>query len=1026
MFGQSTFSSSQIQMDSLIGGFSAQAGDLRSLIAMSAGSLGFSLTRSLASPLLSTLFRSTFVIRASSWGVALLGEVTAFRSMSHLLNAPLGENVSGRMAEGGGIFGKEWLGTLTDFLCLKGVGHFLSGENILLRQLSQSLGMVAGEISTERLHLREQTNQSLSQRFIHASVMSLAMEAGMELAARLTGGRLQYLQQGLEQQSQSFHSSDSENHFRQSEGLLQMASENGPPYPRSSVLFIENTRIEQNTAPRRTKQAPPTPREKIISILRGVYEPLPPGEVKQRGEALMARVANENPLHDYELDYELKQEESYFEVSDYPAAAQALGFAHILWKRERLKVQEKHFQDLHRQYLAQGGKAIPAPRLQGSALLLESVRGLLRRKSLLTGASLQVSSEYYGLLDLSVLRGGIREEHRGLRGLLNVLGALEVLYAGEGRVARVFLNRLEPADRTNFAELGWPNLRSNWEKYLRILKDASAFKEGLEGYRKFARRYTNGDMQVAYEMASSLLSGEEFRSLRWGKAIKLPVEKIEVYQGYLRSGNYQGFEGYQEFAKDYVNGSMEKAYMIASSLLSGEEFRSLRWGKAVKLPVEKIEVYQRYLRSGNYQGFKGYQEFAKSYVNGDMEKAHRIASVLMSAQEFRDLRWGKAVFLQVEKIEVYQRYLRSGNYQGFKGYQEFAKCYVNGSLQKAHGIASALLRAAEFRNLKWGKIILLPLNEINRAQIYLRENLSSGALLGRSGWERFSHFLGGRSLVTVRDIARALLKRKDWLKLGWYFDARRLPETWKHLQIYLREGLSAGTLIGRSGWESFSRFLGGRSLATARNLARVLLKKEDYLKLSWCLRPEHLSEESILQHLQQSEAVNWEEKYPGLLEHLRENAESEQTRRHEFISFLIRIACAEWDLVGSAQEREVTFIKRRALRWMKKLSGPEGMRFYSLGDEVREDEINAKEEGMETFTPEQAAMQAELKLELSAALSHLNEVEQRIFQGRILHELDWDELVDQEAIDAGSARIIYQQALTKLKTAMSGNFNGFV
>ncbi|GEM_PF-6426481 len=180
---QELFSSSQLQIDSLIGSFSAQAGDLRSLLAMSAGSLGFSLTRALASPLFSTLFRSASFIRASSWGMGLVGEVATFQAVS--------DSSSWWDSRG-------FLQTMVDFSCLKLIGHTFRASSLIARHGISALGMVAGELSTESIGLREQSHQSFSQRFIQASVMSLAMEAGAELSHLATGGSLQALERNIE------------------------------------------------------------------------------------------------------------------------------------------------------------------------------------------------------------------------------------------------------------------------------------------------------------------------------------------------------------------------------------------------------------------------------------------------------------------------------------------------------------------------------------------------------------------------------------------------------------------------------------------------------------------------------------------------------------------------------------------------------------------------------------------------------------------------------------------------------------
>lgn len=180
------YSSSQLSLNSTLESFAQQARDGRSLVAMSTGSLAFSLTRSLGLSLCSRIFSSSALIQSSSWGLALLGEVAAFRGV----NQALGSGESWRDAQG-------FSATLTDFICLKGIGHFLRSTNPLLRHFSQSTGMVAGELATEALHLRESSHENLAERFVHASVTTLAMEAGGHLTHIASGGRLRALESHL-------------------------------------------------------------------------------------------------------------------------------------------------------------------------------------------------------------------------------------------------------------------------------------------------------------------------------------------------------------------------------------------------------------------------------------------------------------------------------------------------------------------------------------------------------------------------------------------------------------------------------------------------------------------------------------------------------------------------------------------------------------------------------------------------------------------------------------------------------------
>lgn len=190
---ESAYSSSQLQMDSLWQGFSSQAADLHVLGAMSAGSLAFSLIRQTSLSLFPIFFQKSFLFQSVCSGLALLGEVSVFRAVNDFS--------SWRDPS-------AFLGTLTDFICLKGVGHFLRGQNPLLRHFSQASGMVLGELSTEALHFRESHSQSFAERFVHASVSSLALEAGGQSICLLTGGRGRMIERNRVEPDRLSHQGD--------------------------------------------------------------------------------------------------------------------------------------------------------------------------------------------------------------------------------------------------------------------------------------------------------------------------------------------------------------------------------------------------------------------------------------------------------------------------------------------------------------------------------------------------------------------------------------------------------------------------------------------------------------------------------------------------------------------------------------------------------------------------------------------------------------------------------------------------
>lgn len=186
---ESTYSSSQLRMDSLYSSFSEQASDLRSLAAMSVGSLAFSSVRLLGTPLLSTLFRSSSIVGAGTWTTALMGEVAAFRATNQVLSQGHVESWYDYRA---------FAGTAMDFALLKGFSHFFHSEAFVFRHGVSATAMLSGELLRERLHWSETSNQSLLDRFVHAVVSSVALETASHVGRIVIGGRLESLGRSIE------------------------------------------------------------------------------------------------------------------------------------------------------------------------------------------------------------------------------------------------------------------------------------------------------------------------------------------------------------------------------------------------------------------------------------------------------------------------------------------------------------------------------------------------------------------------------------------------------------------------------------------------------------------------------------------------------------------------------------------------------------------------------------------------------------------------------------------------------------
>src|SRR5215467_3975318 len=127
----------QSQVDGLVGGFTQQATDWRSLAAMMAGGMTYRLGR------VGAMAAGTG--RIASVGIGLGAEVTAFEMTNRSLSSLTGETHSNLWRwEGQGGIRQGLLSSLVTFGSLKGAGRLAQGENVIVQHLLQDTGMVLG------------------------------------------------------------------------------------------------------------------------------------------------------------------------------------------------------------------------------------------------------------------------------------------------------------------------------------------------------------------------------------------------------------------------------------------------------------------------------------------------------------------------------------------------------------------------------------------------------------------------------------------------------------------------------------------------------------------------------------------------------------------------------------------------------------------------------------------------------------------------------------------------------------------
>ena len=274
-------------------------------------------------------------------------------------------------------------------------------------------------------------------------------------------------------------------------------------------------------------------------------------------------------------------------------------------------------------------------------------------------------------------------------------------FQGSSTKAYVVASSLLSVD--DFAELNWGKQKQTnvkeQEKYREALRDEKYRRES--GYDQFAIDYFQGNLQKAYHVASSLLSEYDFAELNWGKFKYTNVKEQEKYREALRDEKYREEAGYDQFAIDHFQGNSQKAYLVASSLLSADDFAELNWGKVKRTNVKEQEKYREALKDEKYREEAGYDQFAIDHFQGNSAKAYWVASSLLSADAFAELNWGKKKLTNVKEQDKYRKLIQDGSYIGIKGWHEFAKIYFCGDFNKARNHIRPLLNELDYINLKW-------------------------------------------------------------------------------------------------------------------------------------------------------------------------------------------------------------------------------------------------------------------------------------------------------------------------------------
>ena len=445
------------------------------------------------------------------------------------------------------------------------------------------------------------------------------------------------------------------------------------------------------------------------------------------------------------------------------------------------------------------------------------------------------------------------ERYRGQNGYLLFMEEKTPNISGMGYV----FQKVSKALGEDFKSLGWQAFHGSVEEFYKIRKwlldESVGIKEeyqGMEGYARFAEEYYAGDMQRAFQNASSVLSKVVLKKSGW-QAFHGSVEEFYQIRKWLLDEEagikkeYQGMEGYARFAKEHYDGDMLKAFINASSVLSKELLKKSGWQEFLG-SVEEFYKVREWLtdKKGRvkeeYQGMAGYARFAKEHYAGDMQRAFQNASSVLSKEVFKKLGWqgfkgSVEEFYQIREWLLDERGRIKEEYQGMGGYARFAEEYYAGDMQKAFINVSSVLSKAVFKKLGWQKFQGSVKEFKSLSGLILDEKAEiKEKYQGMDGYIRFAeeHYAGDM-LKAFRN-ASSVLSKALFKRLGWQAFHGSVKEFKSLSSLILDE--RAGIKEEYQGMDGYAHFAtkhyAGDMLKAFINVSSVL-SKELFKKLAW-------------------------------------------------------------------------------------------------------------------------------------------------------------------------------------------------
>ncbi len=336
---------------------------------------------------------------------------------------------------------------------------------------------------------------------------------------------------------------------------------------------------------------------------------------------------------------------------------------------------------------------------------------------------------------------GTTKEFKDLKNLiLDETGELKKQYIGQeegyprfadthtgGEMTKAFHNVSSVLPKEVFKRLGWQQFIGTTKEFkdlkALILDETDELKKQYigqeEGYPRFADTHTGGEMTKAFHNVSSVLPKEVFKRLGWQqfhgttKEFKDLKALILDETGELKKQYIGQEEGYPRFADTHTGGEMLKAFHNVSSILSKEVFKRLGWQyfhgttkefKDLKNLIldETGELKKQYIGQE-----EGYPYFADTHTGGEMLKAFKNVSSVLSKEVFKRLGWQQFIgttkeFKDLKNLILDKTGELKKQYIGQEeGYPRFADTHTGGEMTKAFLNVSSVLSKEVFQQLGW-------------------------------------------------------------------------------------------------------------------------------------------------------------------------------------------------------------------------------------------------------------------------------------------------------------------------------------